>query len=76
MVVTKFHSARLPAEHARNLYQLSVALVHDGGSIGDEDGEAEEARREAEMYLKKKCADADSFDCAYAYDKYIYIFYR
>jgi hypothetical protein len=75
MVVTKFHSTRLPAEHARNLYQLSVALVHEGKSLED-NAEAEDARLEAEIYLKRKCASADSFGTAYSYDKFIHIFYR
>ncbi len=76
MVVTKFHNKRLPAEHARNLYHLSVALLHEDKSIEAEETEAEDALLEAELYLKRRCPEADSFNTDSSYDKFIYIFYR
>ena len=71
--VTKQHRTHMPAEHARSLFKLSEALLQsqDGG-----EDEAEDLRDEAEIYLKRKKADATDFGTEACYDVFIPIFWR
>lgn len=63
----------MPVEHARNLFKLSEALFQENT---DPEGENEDLRVEAEVYLKRKQPNATSFDTEEAYDNLIPIFWR
>lgn len=63
----------MPVEHARSLFKLSEALSQE--QFGD-DSEAEELRDDAEIFLKRRNADATDFGSEDQYDKFVPIFWR
>lgn len=71
--ITKQHRIHMPAEHARSLFKLSEALHQSEDTC---EGEAEVLRDEAEIYLKRKDADAKGFGTEACYDTFIPIFWR
>ncbi|OAQ95981.1 hypothetical protein LLEC1_02850 [Akanthomyces lecanii] len=74
LLVTKFHQASMPVEHARNLFKLSEATVKAG--CLDKLHEIDDVRKEAENCLEKKYPDVASWETDDAYDSLIPIFWR
>ncbi|KAH6621474.1 Tetratricopeptide-like helical [Chaetomium sp. MPI-SDFR-AT-0129] len=74
MKITKFHEKKMPAEHARGLFNLSEALMQD-----NHPGIAEEAialREEAEAVLKRRNVNITDFSTDDTYDRLISISWR
>ncbi|KAK0747419.1 pfs domain-containing protein [Apiosordaria backusii] len=74
MKVTKFQEKNMPAEHARNLFKLSEALLQDGHHGSTE--EAIALREEAEAILKRRDAHITDASTDDAYDRLISISWR
>ncbi|KAJ2993997.1 hypothetical protein NUW58_g1673 [Xylaria curta] len=71
--ITGFHKERMPAEHARSCFKLSEALYQDNPY---DTNAADELRKDAEIYLKKRNQNATDFSSEAGYDKYVPIFWR
>ncbi len=63
----------MPVEHARVCFKLSEAILQDNPN---DTTEAEELRKDAETFLKRRDPDAREFSCEAAYDKFVPIFWR
>lgn len=74
MVVTDFHKKTRPAEHARNLWKLSQAVLKDEYHGGAE--RARELRSEAQRYLQQRDPDAAGCCTDEAYDRMVSILFR
>ncbi|KAJ8131316.1 hypothetical protein O1611_g2307 [Lasiodiplodia mahajangana] len=74
LVVTGSHKDKMPVEFARNCFKLSEALLLKD-SLGNR-MEAEELRKHAEEYLKKRDPAATAFSTEDAYDQFVPIFWR
>lgn len=72
--MTTFHKHKRPAEHARNLFKLSEALLRDAHDDGS--GEAAALWDEAQRYLKICKPDGPDGSTDSVYDSLVSIIWR
>lgn len=71
--ITKFHVDMMPVEHARGLFKLSEALLHDSYHNDDQ---ARALRDEAGLYLLRRDPQVVEFGKEESYDQWVPIFWR
>ena len=76
MAVTSFHKKTRPAEHARNLFRLSEALLQDEHGISRGPTNSEQLRDEAQTCLKAYDPGMGTLTTSDVYDRLVSIYWR
>ncbi|KAI0545208.1 pfs domain-containing protein [Xylaria curta] len=71
--ITGLYKDTMPVEHTRSCFKLSEALLQDNPR---DTTEADELRMDAEIFLRRRDAEATDFSSEAAYDKFVPIFWR